>query len=133
MNSFSENPHELRIQTGRHAPSSARKILRVLAISTMVLAGVLIYTLITSRTDYISYWAAGKLLIHHANPYSPAAALALEKAEGFKGFMVMLNPPWALFLAAPLGFGGIRFGLFLWTLATAGCIFISIQLLDLPS
>lgn len=47
--------------------------------------------------------------------------------------MVMLNPPWALFLAAPLGFCGIRVGLFLWTLLTAGCVFFSAQLLGLPS
>lgn len=113
--------------------SNPNKFLRALAV-IIALAGILIFTLTTSRTDYISYWAAGKLLMHHADPYSPAGAYALEKAEGFsRGYMVMLNPPWALFLAAPLGFGGIRFGLFLWTLATAGCVFVSALLLDVPS
>lgn len=43
----------------------------------------------------------------------------------------MLNPPWALFLAAPLGFGGIRVGLFIWTLVTTACVFLSAQLLDI--
>jgi hypothetical protein len=45
----------------------------------------------------------------------------------------MLNPPWSLFLAAPLGFGSIRFGLFLWTLAGVACIFLSAQLLNVSS
>ena len=113
---------------------SRRKILRTLALAAIVGGGVLIFTLITSRTDYISYWSAGKLLMHRADPYSPAGAFALEKAEGFtRGFMVMLNPPWSLFLAASLGFGGVRVGLFLWTLAGVACIFLSAQLLDVPS
>lgn len=106
---------------------------RSFAALAIVLVGVLIFTLTTSRTDYISYWSAGKLLMHRADPYSPAGAFALEKAEGFtRGFMVMLNPPWSLFLAAPLGFGGIRFGLFLWTLAGVGCVFFSVRLLNVP-
>lgn len=110
-----------------------RKYLRVFGSLAIVLAGVIIFTLTTSRTDFISYWSAGKLLMHRADPYSPAGAFALEKAEGFtRGFMVMLNPPWSLFLAAPLGFGNIRIGLFLWTLATVGCIFFSVRLLNIP-
>jgi hypothetical protein len=110
------------------------KALRTLATAGIVVCGILIFALITSRTDYISYWSAGKLLLHRSDPYSPSGAFALEKAQGFtRGFMVMLNPPWALFLAAPLGFGGIRVGLFLWTLASVGCIFISAQLINVPS
>ena len=112
---------------------SRRKILRTLALTAIVIGGVFIFTLITSRTDYISYWSAGKLLMHRADPYSPAGAFALEKAEGFtRGFMVMLNPPWSLFLAAPLGFCGVRAGLFVWTLAGVACILFSAQLLDVP-
>lgn len=44
----------------------------------------------------------------------------------------MLNPPWALFLAAPLGFGSVRAALFLWTLLCVGCLYLSAQLLDVP-
>lgn len=109
------------------------KFLRALATILIVIVGVLIFTLTTSRTDYISYWSAGKLLMHRADPYSPIGAFALERSEGFSaGFMVMLNPPWALFLAAPLGFGGIRVGLFIWTLASVASAFVSVQLLQLP-
>lgn len=115
------------------AQPQSKKILPILAAAIIALCGILIFALITTRTDFISYWSAGKLLMHRADPYSPAGAFAVEKAEGFtRGFMVMLNPPWALFLAAPLGFGGIRVGLFLWTLASVACIVISAFLLEVP-
>jgi hypothetical protein len=131
VNSVSGKLNLSQVQPGMRAGSPRSKIVRVLAAAVIVFAGVLIYSLITSRTDYISYWSAGKLLMHHADPYSPEGALALEKAEGFSlGYMVMLNPPWAVFLAAPLGFVGIRAGLFLWTLATVTCVIVSAQLLE---
>lgn len=128
----SESPRS-RIQDGRGSGSPVKRTLRIVAATAIALAGILIFTLVTSRTDCVSYWSAGKLLMHRADPYSPAAAYALEKAHGFSvGYMVMLNPPWALFLAAPLGFGGIRTAVFLWTLATAACILISAYLLNVP-
>jgi hypothetical protein len=112
----------------------SKRALRGSAIVLIVLTGILIFTLVTSRTDCISYWSAGQLLLRHADPYSPAGALALEKAHGFSaGYMVMLNPPWALFLAAPLGFGGLRVGLFLWTVGGVACIFAAAHLLRVPA
>lgn len=122
-----------RVQAGQKPSLPLKKALRIIAVAVVALVCILIFTLITSRTDYISYWSAGQMLMHRGNPYSAAGAFALEKAEGFsRGYVVMLNPPWALFLAAPLGFGGIRVGLFIWTLFTAACVFLSAQLLDVP-
>jgi hypothetical protein len=131
---IAEQEKEIAPITAGRTSVPARKQLRAVAILVIVLTGILIFTLVTSRTDCVSYWSAGQLLLHHADPYSPAGALAIEKAHGFyAGYMVMLNPPWALFLAAPLGFGGLRLGLFLWTLAGVACIFASAFLLRVPS
>jgi hypothetical protein len=125
---------QLQIRRRRKPALHLKKAIRIAAVTAIVLACVLVFTLVTSRTDYISYWGAGQLLMHHSNPYSPAGAVAVERPQGLSaGYMIMLNPPWALFLAAPLGFGGIRVGMFLWTLATVSCVFISAQLLDVPS
>ncbi len=104
---------------------------RLFAILAIFLTGAFILTVTTSQTDYIEYWCSGKLLLHHANPYSPSGVMALERAQGFQDSrpIIMLNPPWALFLIAPLGLVGLRTGLFLWTVATAGCVVASTWLL----
>lgn len=109
-----------------------RKTLRATAALVVVLTGIFILTVTTSRTDYIEYWSSGKLLIHHLNPYSASDILKLEKAHGYFHTkpLIMFNPPWALFLVAPLGFLGLRQGLFLWILLNIACLFASAQLLD---
>src|SRR5579862_3867255 len=55
--------------------------------------------------DFASYWTAGRLLLRGLNPYDSDRVLALERDLGFNGStpLVMLNPPWALPLVAPLG------------------------------
>lgn len=114
--------------------NTRKKIIQVLAGATIVIIAALILTATTSRTDYIEYWSSAKLLLHRADPYSPAGVFALEKAQGYNATrpIIMLNPPWALFLIAPLGFVSLRTGLFLWTLAGAGCVIVSAQLLNVP-
>jgi hypothetical protein len=114
--------------------SPMRKISRILAVIAISLAGAFVFTarMSPARMDYISYWSAGQQLWHHADPYSPAAVFALEKAQGFprSAPLIMRNPPWALFLVAPLGLMSARIGLFFWTLAIAACILISVRLLN---
>lgn len=82
--------------------------------------------------DYISYWSAAKLFVHHEGPYSPSGVFALEKSAGFlaPGPLMMRNPPWALFLVTPLGFLGPRTGQGLWIIALAACIILSVHLLN---
>ncbi len=130
MSKFSERQN----QTDAKANSKARKILHVLAVVAISLAGAFIFTarVRPATMDYISYWSAAKLLVRHSDPYAPAAALALEKPLGFKPIvpLIMRNPPWALFLVAPLGLTNIRVGLFLWTLATGACIVTSVHILN---
>ena len=79
--------------------------------------------------DFISYWASGKQLVDHANPYAPEAISALEHAEGLNvhDTLVMRNPPWALPFAYPLGFVGVRWGAILWSLLVLGCLFLSVR------
>lgn len=122
-------------QIADEVPFQMKKMLRVLATAAVVLICILILTLITSRTDYISYWSAGKLLIHHADPYSHSGVAALQKSEGYSSAqpLMMRNPPWALFLVAPFGFGGIRIGLFFWTVVAVGCVVAATQLLRVTS
>jgi Glycosyltransferase family 87 len=117
--------------------SPARRTLRTLAIAAFLLASVLIVTLPShpQNKTYIEYWSSGKLLLHRADPYSPAGILSFEQTQGRSAAkpLIMLNPPWSLFLVAPLGLVSVRIGLILWTLAAVGCIFGYSQLLDLPS
>jgi hypothetical protein len=136
MRALSEKTVKSQIQEGRRASFIAKKIPRRAAAAAIVLTGLLVISLASNPAskDYISYWTAGKLLIHHADPYSRPDVLALERANGFSETrpLMMRNPPWALFLTAPLGFGSPAAGLFLWTLAAAGCIVAFIRLLKVP-
>lgn len=110
------------------------KMLRVLGAVAIVLIGTTAIAAASqpAAKDYISYWSAGKLLLRHANPYSSTGILVLEQSQGYPATrpLFMRNPPWALFLAAPLGFGNALTGLLLWTLAAAGCILAFIGLLN---
>lgn len=133
MSLLREKIAEAQIQDDHRANSTAKKILRRLALAAIVLIGLLVIS-VGSRPeskDYISYWSAGNLLIHHANPYSAPDVLLLERTHGFSEprALMMRNPPWALFLTTPLGFVSPSAGLFIWTLAAVACIVAFIRLL----
>ncbi len=99
--------------------------LTVLFIFTIPVAG----NLAASR-DFVSYWAAGQQLVHHADPYDREAVSALEHSAGFSYSLVLImrNPPWALPLAFPLGFLGLRLAAVLWTLLLLACLLVSVHL-----
>jgi hypothetical protein len=136
MNTLLDQVDQPPTEETRGASLTRKKIIHGFAATAIVLVGVLIISLMghTARKDYISYWSAGKMLVHGADPYSIANVLALENASGYPATepLIMLNPPWALFLAVPLGFGSLTTGLFLWTLAAVGCIVAFIRLLKVP-
>jgi hypothetical protein len=115
----------------------AKSLIGTASALAVAFLGILIFcaTAHPRSLDFIEYWSSGRLLIHHADPYSPAGVFAMEKAQGYlrPTPLVMLNPPWTLFLVAPLGFGGLRVGLFFWTLTTVACILIAVQLLNVSS
>jgi len=95
-----------------------------------LVAGILFFGLdskSTANRDYIQYWAAGQLLIRHANPYDPRATLDLERAAGYEGELpkITFSPPVAFFLVLPLGFVTAKTGLILWSLALLAAISIA--------
>jgi hypothetical protein len=136
MNTLLDRVGLPQTQEGRRIDFTAKKSLRVLAASTIVLIGVLVVALAShpAAKDYISYWSAGKLLLRHADPYSPKLVYELEKTQRYTENrpILMRNPPWALPLVLPLGFGSSMTGLLLWTIAAAGCIIGFIRLLNVP-
>ena len=82
--------------------------------------------------DVVSYWTAGRQLLHHANPYDSAAILRPELAAGVPSddqVLIMRNPPWALWLVLPLGGLSVRAGSLVWTLLLLGCFIASVQII----
>jgi Glycosyltransferase family 87 len=137
MSNLPDGLGQRQLQDGHSVSSPERRFVQALLAAAIALAGVLVFaaTIHTARMDYSEYWSSGKLLVHHTNPYSPAGVLAFEEAQGrsTSSPLVMLNPPWALFLVAPLGLVNVRAGLFMWTLAAIICVFVSARMLEAPS
>jgi hypothetical protein len=77
--------------------------------------------------DYISYWAAGKLLLHHHDPYNAQAILSMEGRSSKA--MVMRNPPWSLWLTLPLGLVSAVNGSRLWHLLLIAALALSMYCL----
>ena len=84
-----------------------------------------------ANRDYIGYWAAGQLLVHHEDPYDVLATLQLERAKGYLGSEPRLtpSPPIALLLVVPLGFLGAKNGLIFWLLLQLACLSVSVWIL----
>ncbi len=83
---------------------------------------------LASARDFVVFWATGQQLIHHANPYDPAAMRQIEQSAGLDpryGVLFMRNPPWALPLVLPLGLVGVRIGALLWSLVLLACMIVS--------
>lgn len=109
-------------------------VVGVFVLSSLLSVSAILFIVLTGTGnqahDFLSYRAAGKQLIHGANPYAAQAVFALEHTAGFNGLpLVMRNPPTALFVTLPLGFLGVRLGSLLWSILILGCLVASIQLL----
>lgn len=127
--------------TGRLDPPSAQEH-HDFAEFTIALVGLLGLALVilffavsmagktVASRDFVSYWAAGRQLVHHANPYDRDAVSSLEHSEGLTvlAVLVMRNPPWALPLAYPLGFLPLRLAGTLWSLLLLACLLISVRM-----
>lgn len=106
---------------------SSRDFFALIVLAAFVLA----FSLTVSNRDFLSYWTAGRQLIHRANPYDIAAVDRLEAGAGFhgpSGSLIMLNPPTALPLALPLGLFGSRLGGVLWSFALLACLVSSVRI-----
>lgn len=84
-----------------------------------------------AKRDFITYWATGQQLAHHADPYDGAAIYALERNIGFTGKTAyfMRNVPWGLPLALPLGYLGAPAAALLWSLLMLGLLVASVHLM----
>lgn len=103
-----------------------------LAFTTLFLCVVPFAKNITGSRDFVVFWATGKQLVHHANPFDERAMKLLESSAGLNtgyGVLYMRNPPWALPLALPLGFLSLPIGAFLWSFVIVGCLIASVLLL----
>jgi hypothetical protein len=82
--------------------------------------------------DVVSFWAAGRQIVRHANPYDSAAILQIERSVGFSqsaSVLIMRNPPSALCLVIPLGLFGLAAGALLWSLLLLAALVLSVHLL----
>ena len=114
-----------------------RSLWRVLAAAGIVACGVafmvtLYATRLTNKDaaerDFISYWAAGQLLVHGQNPYDFGAARRLELGAGKQkdeALLMMRNPPVAFPIALPLGFMTPKAALIVWLISSLGGTFLA--------
>ncbi len=101
---------EVRKKSGKKSVTQTLKFFVNLA-----LVGLLIWFLAShQRTisakvgsrDSVEYWSAGKLLVHHGNPYSVPDVLALERSAGYRSDRPLMFrcPPWAVWITLPVAF-----------------------------
>jgi hypothetical protein len=111
--------------------------LLVVALCTLAFAlnaaGIAV-TLLTPRfagtRDFVTYWASGQQIAHHANPYDQDAIKRLELSVGYAPdapTLIMRNAPPSLLLALPLGFLGIRAASLLWSAILLVCFWLSVR------
>ncbi len=102
----------------------------LLCIGASIIA-VMVRSNIT-KSDYITYWAAGQRIVHRHNPYDGNAVFIIEKSIGYLKELVRFlvrNPPWGLFITLPLGFVGPVTGSFVWSAAMLAMLMAAIHLL----
>jgi hypothetical protein len=102
----------------------------VLGITALFLCAVPLAGKMAGSRDFVAYYATGKQLVQHADPYDAAAIRRIEQASGLSanGVLLMRNPPWGLPLAYPLGFLGVRVAAIFWSLILLGCLLITVHL-----
>ncbi|MGP8268430.1 MAG: glycosyltransferase 87 family protein [Terracidiphilus sp.] len=120
-----KNEHDLSVLSIA-APCALAVIFTVLFLSALPVNRDL-----AAKRDFITYWATGQQLVHHGNPYDPAAVSRIEWDAGFQGgaSYYMRNAPWALPLALPLGYVGAQAAALPWSLVMLGLLFASARML----
>lgn len=105
--------------------------LAMIAVTFAILTISLTSTGTTAQKDFLCFWAAGRLLIHHANPYDAAAVFALEKSAGYSETqpLVMWNTPYSLWLSLLAGLLSPVKAAALWILLITASIVASVRML----
>lgn len=118
-------------------PAYMKKVLKIAV--AVILTALLGHVLATHSTairrnlaerDSIAYWTAGRLLIHHQNPYDVARVLELERQQGYgeNKPLVLRTPPWSLFVILPLGFLNPFQAWTLWTSLSLASLLVAMRL-----
>jgi hypothetical protein len=100
-------------------------------LTTMGICAALLRSGAAGTRDFVTYWAAGQQLIHHANPYDRDAILGLERSAGFPPgdpALIVRNPPSALLFVLPLGLLSPKAGLLFWSLLLLACLVASVRM-----
>lgn len=115
---------------GTRKVSGAVALVLLLAVCAAML-GLTARTLSANR-DFISYWAAARLLTTHGNPYDAAEVLPLENSVGntYTRPLVMRNTPATMFVVAPLGWFSERTAAIVWEMVLIVAALASIRLLQ---
>lgn len=118
----------------RHSPIFLA-VFAVFLISTAIcVAGTVIGVLSAhpSHHDTQWFWASGHLLVQGKNPYDRHAIREIETTLGLRvksDVLVNLNPPYSLFLVAPIGLMGPRAGVVVWSLMLLGCLLLAVYVI----
>jgi hypothetical protein len=122
---------ECKTKKGR-GPARTTPTLSVIVLFGVVGLGGVLYGLSHPVYDFVEYWSAAHLLVHHQNPYSLGEMFRTEKPLGMSGPvpLMLLSPPWTLAVIAPLGLAhSYIVGWFAWMLVMLAAIAISSRLL----
>ena len=93
-----------------------------MSIVAVVLVG---YCLAHPIHDFVEYWTAAHLLTAHQNPYSLGEVFTMERQAGFEQSVpiMLLSPPWALPLIAPIGLiNSYALGCLLWMIVLIAAV-----------
>jgi hypothetical protein len=108
----------------------------MIAAICILAIGLSIIVLVTSQSsladrDYITYWASGRQLLAHKNPYDLSALVALDRSAGAGNGRVAIirYPPNGLLFELLLAQFGPRTGGIVWILALIAALMVSIRLL----
>lgn len=101
-----------------------------LAFAALSLFTVPMATKMAGSRDFVAYYATGRQLVQHADPYDAGAIRRIEHSSGLSvdGVLLMRNPPWGLPLAWPLGFFNVHIASALWSLVLLSCLLVSVYL-----
>ena len=81
--------------------------------------------------DSIQYWATGKLLLHHQNPYSVRDVEILESSEGYSSDRPLMFrcPPWALWVVVLPGLLSAYWAWIVWLAILLASLVVSMRLI----
>jgi len=99
---------------------------------SIVALGLVGYCLVHPIHDFVEYWTAAHLLTAHQNPYSLGEVFTMEREAGFEQSVpiMLLSPPWALPLIAPIGLtNSYALGCLLWMIVLIAAVAYSSRLL----